>query len=110
MLLVPSQRQLFMHLLVLCAVWTNAHALCFHDAEVNVPMYGSRGARLTPLLLLCRQGKALERFAQMTNWNYYEAARRFQKVRGSLQRSELQIPWCHGGSPLLPGWTACIWA
>lgn len=26
------------------------------------------------------QGKALERFAQMTNWNYYEAARRFQKV------------------------------
>jgi Domain of unknown function (DUF1967) len=28
------------------------------------------------------QGKALERFAQMTNWNYYEAARRFQKVGG----------------------------
>lgn len=27
------------------------------------------------------QGKALERFAQMTNWDYYEAARRFQKVR-----------------------------
>ncbi len=26
------------------------------------------------------QGAAIERFAQMTNWDYYEAARRFQKV------------------------------
>ena len=26
------------------------------------------------------QGDAIERFAQMTNWDYYEAARRFQKV------------------------------
>lgn len=26
------------------------------------------------------KGSALERFAQMTNWDYYEAARRFQKV------------------------------
>ena len=26
------------------------------------------------------QGPALERFSQMTNWDYYEAARRFQKV------------------------------
>ncbi len=34
-------------------------------------------------MLVCRQGKAIERFAQMTNWNYYEAARRFQKVRCS---------------------------
>ena len=28
----------------------------------------------------CVQGAAIERFAQMTNWDYYEAARRFQKV------------------------------
>ena len=26
------------------------------------------------------QGEAIERFAQMTNWDYYEAAKRFQKV------------------------------
>lgn len=26
------------------------------------------------------EGQAIERFAQMTNWNYYEAALRFQKV------------------------------
>lgn len=26
------------------------------------------------------QGEALERFAQMTDWSYYEAARRFQRV------------------------------
>ena len=25
-------------------------------------------------------GEAIERFAQMTNWDYYEAANRFQKV------------------------------
>ena len=25
-------------------------------------------------------GEAVERFAQMTNWDYYEAANRFQKV------------------------------
>lgn len=25
-------------------------------------------------------GEALERFAQMTNWDYYEAVRRFQRV------------------------------
>ena len=29
---------------------------------------------------VCLQGQAIERFAQMTNWDYYEAARRFQKV------------------------------
>ena len=26
------------------------------------------------------QGEAIERFAQMTDWSYYEAARRFQRV------------------------------
>ena len=26
------------------------------------------------------QGTAIERFAQMTDWGYYEAARRFQRV------------------------------
>ena len=26
------------------------------------------------------QGAAIERFAQMTDWGYYEAARRFQRV------------------------------
>ena len=34
--------------------------------------------------MLTLQGEALDRFAQMTNWDYYEAARRFQKVRISL--------------------------
>jgi hypothetical protein len=30
--------------------------------------------------LPCLQGAAIERFAQMTDWGYYEAARRFQRV------------------------------
>lgn len=31
-------------------------------------------------MYLTLQGAALERFTQMTNWDYYEATRRFQKV------------------------------
>jgi GTP-binding protein len=26
------------------------------------------------------RGEAIERFAQMTNWDYYEAVKRFQRV------------------------------
>ena len=34
---------------------------------------------VTPRLFYVH-GEALERFAQMTNWDYYEAVSRFQKV------------------------------
>ena len=37
------------------------------------------------------EGKAIQRFAAMTNWNYYEATLRFQKVLDSA-----------GGWTLLP--------
>ncbi len=33
-----------------------------------------------PQFPLLPQGAAIERFAQMTDWGYYEAARRFQRV------------------------------
>ena len=49
---------------------STAHERCCHTAE----------ALLLISICLHVQGKAIERFAQMTNWNYYEAARRFQKV------------------------------
>ena len=46
---------------------------------------------------LCVQGVAQERFAQMTDWNYYEAARRFQRVLeaagvvSALRRQGIQV-------------------
>ena len=39
-----------------------------------------RPASPHPAPLAPRQGTAIERFAQMTDWGYYEAARRFQRV------------------------------
>lgn len=43
-------------------------------SSVNTPIAPAR------LLLPIPQGAAIERFAQMTDWSYYEAARRFQRV------------------------------
>ena len=40
------------------------------------------------------EGAAIERFAQMTNWDYYEAALRFQKV---LEASGQLLPTPHRG-------------
>lgn len=49
-------------------------------------------------------GEAIERFAQMTNWDYYEAANRFQKVleaAGDLCCITAQQPVCAPASLLL---------
>ncbi len=47
------------------------------------------------------QGEAIERFAQMTDWSYYEAARRFQRVldvagiNSALRKAGIQVGgWC----------------
>ena len=38
-------------------------------------------------------GEALERFAQMTNWDYYEATARFQRVLESSGRFHALRSW-----------------
>lgn len=48
-----------------------------------LPLRWLKRARPCPLLPGAQhgaQGEAIERFAQMTDWSYYEAARRFQRV------------------------------
>lgn len=54
---------------------------------------------LLPCLVCCLQGAAIERFAQMTDWGYYEAARRFQRVLvaggidSALQAQGVMVSW-----------------
>eukprot|EP00877_Chromochloris_zofingiensis_P006026 jgi/Chrzof1/1677/Cz10g16250.t1 len=42
-----------------------------HDPAISLP-----GGRKVYIV----QGQAIERFTQMTNWNYYEAVKRFQRI------------------------------
>lgn len=41
------------------------------------------------------EGEAIERFAAMTNWDYYEATLRFQKVLESAGGSAAHFAWSH---------------
>jgi GTP-binding protein len=70
------------------------------------------------------QGEAIERFAQMTNWDYYEAAKRFQKVLeasginaalvardvqdgDSVVIGDMEMEWSHDQvRPVTPGLTS----
>jgi hypothetical protein len=58
-------------------------------------------------LLAAMQGAAIERFAQMTDWSYYEAARRFQRV---LQASGIDAALKAQGAKVRPDLLMEGWA
>jgi Domain of unknown function (DUF1967) len=53
---------------------------CAHDRQGTVSYSACQIGNRCRIVDLRVQGEAIERFAAMTNWDYYESARRFQSV------------------------------